>query len=82
MRLVGPVRWSGWGILSPKGSFLEAHSACSFFGGRGELARYLAQLLKNRPKGSRLVRVRATLALVTKTLRTRNGTNLKDKNTI
>ena len=67
MRLVGPVRWSGWGIISPKGLCLEAVK---------ERSSYIVEKLEGRPRGSRLVRVQATLTPVTRTLKTRKRPSL------
>lgn len=60
------TRWSGWGVVSPRGLFLEATS---------ERSSYVVKLLGERPKGSYLVRVRATLAPATRSLEVRGGRN-------
>ncbi len=59
VQLKSQLSWSGWGVLSPKGMFLEATT---------DRSQHIVNLLDARPKGSRLVRVRATLLPVTRSL--------------
>jgi hypothetical protein len=49
--------WTGIGIISPKGLFLEAI---------GEHSDYILRQLEERPRGSRLVMIEARLKPITK----------------
>jgi hypothetical protein len=51
------VMWSGLGIISPKGLFLEAY---------GEISEFVLQKYEQSPRGSRLVIVTARLEKVSK----------------
>ena len=70
MCLASSTRWSGFGIISPKGLFLEAIS---------ERSSYIVKLLESRPKRSRLVKVQATLTPVTRDLKVKNPRKQRPK---